>query len=54
MWGVTWTAMLLSLLWAMPAVAQETLGDLRAKAIQGDSAAQRNLAGCLGPGPTSS
>lgn len=51
MWGVTWTAMLLSLLWAMPAEAQGTLEDLRAKAIQGDFDAQRDLAGCLGEEP---
>jgi hypothetical protein len=42
---------LLSLLWAMPAIAQATLDGLRAKAVQGDLDAQRNLAGCLGEEP---
>ncbi len=51
MWRVAWALVVLSLLWAMPAVAQEALGDLRAKALQGDSDAQRKLAGCLGEEP---
>ena len=51
MWGVASALVLLSLLWTMPAVAQETLEDLRAKALRGDSDAQRKLAGCLGEEP---
>ncbi len=40
--------MLMVLVGTMPAIAQETLVRLRAKAVQGDYDAQRILAGCLG------
>ena len=40
--------MLMLLLGAPPAIAQETLEGLKARATQGDYPAQRDLAGCLG------
>jgi hypothetical protein len=40
--------MLMLLLGAPPAIAQETLEGLKARATKGDYTAQRDLAGCLG------
>ena len=40
--------MLMVLLGVSAAIAQDTVGGLRAKAVQGDYHAQRGLAGCLG------
>jgi hypothetical protein len=49
--GIARAVVLTCLLWVIPAAAQETFENLRARALQGDYEAQRNLAGCLGEKP---